>query len=268
MKLLFSIFPLDTNLVYNTAITYLIKTLVTSSSNKEHSVNDTRKKFILLLLIMTGLFSSFSLLAHGVDDVTKQFLEANEGSAIFPFIYIGAKHMLTGYDHLLFLVGVVFFLFRSKDVLLYVSLFTLGHSLTLLYGVFSQIEINPYIIDAIIGLSVVYKGFDNLGGFQRLFNYQPNTKIAVTVFGLFHGFGLATKIQEFQLPSNGLVSNIISFNLGVEIGQLLALAMVLIILSFWRKHSSYLSFATFTNTALISAGFMLIGLQLTGYFIS
>ncbi len=213
-----------------------------------------------------GLLASFSILAHGVDDATRQFLEANQGTAILPFIYIGAKHMLTGYDHLLFLVGVVFFLFRSKDVILYVSLFTLGHSLTLLYGVFSHIEINPYLIDAIIGLSVVYKGFDNLGGFKRLFNYQPNTKIAVTVFGLFHGFGLATKIQEFQLPSNGLVSNIISFNIGVEIGQFLALAMVLIMLNFWRRHASYLSFATITNTALMSAGFMLIGLQLTGYF--
>lgn len=227
-----------------------------------------RHNFIRSLLIIIGVFTSFSLLAHGVDDATKQFLEANQGTAIFPFIYIGAKHMLTGYDHLLFLVGVVFFLFRSKDVLLYVSLFTLGHSLTLLYGVFSNIEINPYIIDAIIGLSVVYKGFDNLGGFQRLFNCQPNTKIAVTVFGLFHGFGLATKIQEFQLPSDGLVSNIVSFNVGVEIGQFLALALVLIILNFWRRHSSYLSFATVTNTALMSAGFMLVGLQLTGYFIN
>lgn len=225
-------------------------------------------KSINFLLIITGFFASFSLFAHGVDDATKQFLEANQGTAILPFIYIGAKHMLTGYDHLLFLVGVVFFLFRSKDVLLYVSLFTLGHSLTLLYGVFSHIEINPYIIDAIIGLSVVYKGFDNLGGFQRIFNCQPNTEIAVTVFGLFHGFGLATKIQEFQLPSDGLVSNIISFNVGVEIGQFLALAMVLIILNFWRRHSSYLKFATMTNTALMSAGFMLIGLQLTGYLVS
>ena len=193
-----------------------------------------------LLLMIIVLFASFSSLAHGVDETTKQFLEANQGAAIFPFIYIGAKHMVTGYDHLLFLVGVVFFLFRSKDVILYVSLFTLGHSVTLLYGVFSQININPYIIDAIIGLSVVYKGFDNLGGFKRLFNYQPNTKIAVMIFGLFHGFGLATKIQEFQLPSDGLVSNIIAFNVGVEIGQFLALAMVLIILSFWRRHRSYL----------------------------
>lgn len=214
------------------------------------------------------MMSSLSVSAHGVDEVTRQFLETNQGVDIIPFMYIGAKHMLTGYDHLLFLVGVIFFLFRGRDILLYVSLFTLGHSLTLLFGVLSHININPYIIDAIIGLSVVYKGFDNLGGFQRVFHYQPNTKIAVIVFGLFHGFGLATKIQEFQLPSNGLVSNIISFNIGVELGQFIALAIVLIILSFWRRHKSYLHFATLTNTALMSAGFMLIGLQLTGYFIT
>jgi hypothetical protein len=231
-------------------------------------LNITVNRTIHLLLIIAGLVASFSTLAHGVDEATGKFLEANQGAAIFPFIYIGAKHMLTGYDHLLFLVGVVFFLFKSKDVLIYVSLFTVGHSLTLLYGVFSHIDINPYIIDAIIGLSVVYKGFDNLGGFQRLFNYQPSTKVAVIIFGLFHGFGLATKIQEFKLPNDGLVTNILSFNIGVEIGQFLALALVLILLNFWRKHSSYLSFATFTNTALMSAGFMLIGLQLSGYFMA
>ncbi len=226
------------------------------------------KNILPWLLPLIAMMSSLSVSAHGVDEVTRQFLETNQGVAIIPFMYIGAKHMLTGYDHLLFLVGVIFFLFRGRDILLYVSLFTLGHSLTLLFGVLSHININPYIIDAIIGLSVVYKGFDNLGGFQRVFHYQPNTKIAVIVFGLFHGFGLATKIQEFQLPSNGLVSNIISFNIGVELGQFIALAIVLIILSFWRRHKSYLHFATLTNTALMSAGFMLIGLQLTGYFIT
>lgn len=226
------------------------------------------KNILPWLLPLIAMMSSLSVSAHGVDEVTRQFLEANQGVAIIPFMYIGAKHMLTGYDHLLFLVGVIFFLFRGRDILLYVSLFTLGHSLTLLFGVLSHININPYIIDAIIGLSVVYKGFDNLGGFQRVFHYQPNTKIAVIFFGLFHGFGLATKIQEFQLPSNGLVSNIISFNIGVELGQFIALAIVLIILSFWRRHKSYLHFATLTNTALMSAGFMLIGLQLTGYLIT
>ncbi|ACJ28859.1 Membrane protein, putative [Shewanella piezotolerans WP3] len=221
-----------------------------------------------LLVIFLGFFASFSLFAHGVDESTKQFLAANQGVSILPFIYIGAKHMVTGYDHLLFLVGVIFFLYRTKDVLLYVSLFTIGHSITLLYGVFNDIQVNPYIIDAIIGFSIVYKGFDNLGGFQRIFGHQPNTKAAVMIFGLFHGFGLATKIQEFDLPQEGLMANIIAFNVGVEIGQFLALGMVLILMSFWRRHKSFLQFSTAANTLLMSGGLMLVGYQLSGYFLS
>ena len=232
------------------------------------SLANPMAKTLRLLVIFLGLFASFSLFAHGVDESTKQFLAANQGVSILPFIYIGAKHMVTGYDHLLFLVGVIFFLYRPKDVLLYVSLFTLGHSITLLYGVFNDIQVNPYIIDAIIGFSIVYKGFDNLGGFQRIFGYQPNTKVAVAIFGLFHGFGLATKIQEFQLPQEGLMANIIAFNVGVEIGQFLALGMVLILMSFWRRHKSFLQFSTAANTLLMSGGLMLVGYQLSGYFIS
>ncbi len=230
------------------------------------SLAHTMKLMVSLLMVFLGIFASFSLSAHGVDADTKQFLILNEGVSILPFIYIGAKHMVTGYDHLLFLVGVIFFLFRSKDVLLYVSLFTLGHSITLLFGVLSDIEINAYLIDAIIGFSIVYKGFDNLGGFQRVFGFQPNTKLAVMIFGLFHGFGLATKIQEFNLPQEGLVPNILAFNVGVEIGQFLALGVVLILMSFWRRHRSYLQFSTAANTLLMSAGLMLVGFQLTGYF--
>ncbi|PMG50806.1 HupE/UreJ family protein [Shewanella sp. 10N.286.52.B9] len=221
-----------------------------------------------MAVIFMGLFASFSLFAHGVDEDTRQFLTLNQGVSIFPFIYIGAKHMVTGYDHLLFLVGVIFFLFRTKDVLIYVSLFTLGHSVTLLFGVLNDVQINAYLIDAIIGFSIVYKGFDNLGGFKRLFGFQPNTKVAVMIFGLFHGFGLATKIQEFQLPSDGLVANIIAFNVGVEIGQFLALGLVLILMSLWRRHRSYLQFSTAANTLLMSSGLMLVGFQLTGYFIN
>ncbi|MCK8046253.1 HupE/UreJ family protein [Shewanella sp. 1CM18E] len=223
---------------------------------------------IKLMVLLCGLFASFSLLAHGVDEGTKQFLTLNQGVSILPFIYIGAKHMVTGYDHLLFLVGVVFFLYRTKDVLLYVSLFTIGHSITLLAGVYYDIQVNAYLIDAIIGFSIIYKGFDNLGGFQRVFGFQPNTKVAVMIFGLFHGFGLATKIQEFQLPQDGLVPNILAFNIGVEIGQFLALGLVLILISLWRRHKSYLQFSTVTNTLLMSAGVMLVGFQLTGYFIN
>jgi hypothetical protein len=223
--------------------------------------------FRLLLFVCLYALSG-SLFAHGVDDSTKQFLLANQGVAIIPYMYIGAKHMVTGYDHLLFLVGVIFFLFRPKDVLIYVTFFTIGHSLTLMLGVLNNIAVNPYLIDAIIGFSIIYKGFDNLGGFKRLLGYQPNTKLAVLIFGLFHGFGLATKIQEFNIPQHGLVENLISFNVGVELGQFLALTIVFIALSFWRRHRSFNHFSTATNTLLISGGMMLMGFQLTGFFVT
>lgn len=229
------------------------------------------KKFIFLFLkifVAILAFGSIDAFAHGVDDSTRNFLENNTGVQFIPFLYIGAKHMVTGYDHLLFLVGVIFFLYKSKDVLLYVTMFTIGHSITLLYGVLNEINVNPYIIDAIIGLSVVYKGFDNLGGFKRLFGKQPNTQFAVLIFGLFHGFGLATKLQEFQLPEDGLLSNIIGFNIGVEIGQFAALGIILLVMNAWRKLPSYERFSIATNTLLMSAGFMLMGYQLTGYYLN
>jgi len=219
---------------------------------------------ILLLLALL----SFGSFAHGVDDSTRNFLQNNTGIQIIPFLYLGAKHMVTRYDHLLFLVGVLFFLRNTKDVLLYVSMFTIGHSLTLMTGVLANIQVNAYLIDAIIGLSVVYKGFDNLGGFKHYLGKQPNPKIAVLIFGLFHGFGLATKIQEFQLPSEGLAINLLSFNIGVELGQFLALMFILLAINFWRRFDSFNKFAKTTNTALMSAGFMLVGMQLTGYFVS
>ncbi|WP_230990621.1 HupE/UreJ family protein [Bathymodiolus platifrons methanotrophic gill symbiont] len=206
--------------------------------------------------------------AHGVDANTQQFLQANQGLAIGPFLYIGAKHMVTGYDHLLFLLGVIFFLFRTRDILIYVSLFTLGHSLTLFFGVLGNIAVNAYLIDAIIGLSVVYKGFDNLGGFQKLFGWQPDTKMAVLVFGLFHGLGLATKLQDFDLPEHDLWKNLLAFNVGVELGQFLALFFILILLSFWRRFDSYFSFAVLTNTLLMAAGLVLCGYQMAGYVLT
>jgi hypothetical protein len=210
---------------------------------------------------------SIDVFAHGVDDNTRVFLEQNVGVQFFPFMYIGAKHMFTGYDHILFLVGVIFFLYRSRDVLLYVSMFTVGHSITLFGGVLGDIHINPYLIDAIIGFSVVYKGFDNLDGFNRVFGKQPSTKVAVLIFGLFHGFGLATKIQEFGLASQGLVTNLIAFNIGVELGQFMALIFIVIVINFWRNLSSFQRFSSITNTMLMSAGLILMGLQMTGYYL-
>ena len=228
----------------------------------------TKLTFLLYFIIAMTALVSVEAIAHGVDDSTRNFLETNTGVQILPFMYIGAKHMVTGYDHLLFLVGVLFFLHKTRDVLLYVSMFTIGHSLTLMTGVLANIQVNAYLIDAIIGLSVVYKGFDNLGGFKHFFGKQPDPKKAVLIFGLFHGFGLATKIQEFQMPSEGLAANLLAFNVGVEIGQFLALMFILLAINFWRQFDSFQRFAKTTNTALMCGGFILVGMQLTGYFVS
>ena len=206
--------------------------------------------------------------AHGVSGKDAVYLQGLDGRAVIPLMYLGAKHMVTGYDHLLFLVGVIFFLYRVKDVVQYVTLFTIGHSLTLLAGVLGGIRANPFLIDAIIGFSVVYKAFENMGGFKTVFGIEPNTRIAVLVFGLFHGFGLATKLQEFALAPKGLVANIVSFNVGVEIGQVLSLAAILIGLTYWRSRSGFLRHAFATNAVVMACGFLLIGYQLSGYFLT
>ena len=182
--------------------------------------------------------------------------------------FVWYSDMVTGYDHILFLLGVVFFLYRAKHVALYVSLFALGHSTTMLFGVLTGISANAYIIDAIIGLSVVYKALDNLGAFQRWFGFQPNTKVATLIFGLLHGFGLATKIQEYEISPDGLIPNLIAFNVGVEIGQLLALSAILILMGYWRRTGSFWRHAYTANVAMMSAGFLLMGYQITGLFVS
>lgn len=163
-----------------------------------------RRPFLLPLLAFVLLLIGMpEALAHGVPEGDKGFIQESTGVLLVPFVYMGAKHMITGYDHLLFLFGVIFFLYRLKDVGLYVTLFAVGHSITLLFGVLSSISISPYVIDAIIGFSVVYKALDNLGAFQRWFGYQPDTRAATLIFGLLHGFGLATKIQEFEISPDG-----------------------------------------------------------------
>jgi hypothetical protein len=204
--------------------------------------------------------------AHGIGGKDASFVAATRGPDILPFMYLGAKHMVTGYDHLLFIFGVIFFLYRLRDVVLYVTLFSLGHSITLLAGVLLKIHVNAFLVDAVIGLSVVYKAFDNLGGFKSVFGVQPNTRIAVAAFGLVHGFGLATKLQEFRLNPNGLVANMIGFNVGVEIGQLIALAVMLAVMLQWRRTASFERLAVAANVLILTAGFMLMEYQLAAYF--
>lgn len=206
-------------------------------------------------------------LAHGVAAGDKGYLQEVSGVLLVPFAYLGAKHMVTGYDHLLFLFGVIFFLYRLRDVGLYVTLFALGHSTTLLLGVLTGVSVNAYLVDAVIGLSVVYKALDNLGAFTAWFGYQPSTKAATLIFGFCHGFGLATKILDFSVSPDGLVPNLLAFNVGVEMGQLLALSAILLVMSHWRRSPSFGRHAGAANVAIMSAGFVLMGVQLTGYFL-
>ena len=233
-------------------------------------IHMTPHRLILPLACVALLLGVFTAVvdAHGVSGKDAVYLQGLQGRAIIPLMYLGAKHMVTGYDHLLFLVGVIFFLYRPKDVLLYVSLFTIGHSITLLVGVLGGVRANPYLIDAVIGFSVAYKAFENMDGFKKFMGFQPDTRIAVLVFGLFHGFGLATKLQEFELSSNGLVANIVSFNVGVEIGQGLALTGVLIALMYWRTRQGFMHHAFATNAIVMGCGFLLVGYQLSGYFLA
>ena len=203
---------------------------------------------------------------HGIGGKDAAFVASSHGPQIIPFLYLGAKHMVTGYDHLLFILGVIFFLYRLSHVALYVTMFSVGHSITLLTGVLTGVQVDPYLIDAIIGLSVAYKAFDNLGGFQTLFGVQPDTRIAVLVFGLFHGFGLATKLQTLHPSKDGLVINMVSFNVGVEIGQLIALTVMLGVILWWRKSSSFARHAVLANALILCAGFLLMDYQLAGFF--
>ncbi len=226
-------------------------------------------------LIAAFAFSAFSLLlcpdaayAHAVAEGDKGYIQEINGVHLLPFLYLGAKHMVTGYDHILFLLGVIFFLYRMKDIGIYVSLFAIGHSVTMLAGVYFNFGINSYIIDAIIGFSIVYKALDNLGAFQRWFGFQPDTKAATLIFGFCHGFGLASKIIDYEISPDGLLPNLIAFNVGVEVGQLLALGAILIAMGYWRRTAGFLKHAYTANVLLMTAGFVLVGYQLTGYFIA
>ena len=217
------------------------------------------------LLASLGLVALPSALwAHGVALGDKAYIQGVWSAMPIPFAYLGAKHMVTGYDHLLFLFGVIFFLYRLKDIAAYVTLFAIGHSTTLLLGVSLGFGGNAYLIDAIIGLSVVYKALDNLGAFRPWFG-DPGSRAATAIFGLFHGLGLATKILD--MSPHGRIPNLIAFNVGVEIGQFLALGAILIAMGYWRRTPGFHRYAHAANVGLMSAGFVLMGYQLAGYFV-
>ena len=223
---------------------------------------------VICLIITLFALSVSSAIAHDVTPGDAGYIQEIFGVHIVPFIYLGAKHMITGYDHILFLLGVVFFLYHMKDVAIYVTIFAVGHSVTMLLGVWFGWGINAYIIDAIIGLSVVYKAFDNLGLFEKWLGFQPNTKAATLIFGLFHGTGLASKILEYEINPDGLLPNLLAFNVGVEMGQLLALFVILIVMGYWRKSANFMRQAVYANWIMVFLGALLTYQQITGYIAS
>jgi len=230
-------------------------------------VGNARLLVLGLIACTTAFAGAGFAAAHDIGGTDAAFVAAARGGDPIPFAYLGAKHMVTGYDHLLFLVGVIFFLYRLRQIVLYVSLFSLGHSITLLAGVFFDLHANAFLVDAVIGLSVVYKAFDNLGGFRTLFGVQPDTRAAVLGFGLIHGLGLATKLQAMSLNPDGLLINLAAFNVGVELGQVLALSLILAAMTLWRRTPLFGRTATAANILLMLAGFVLAGQQFAGYLL-
>ena len=238
----------------------MVPTSMTSLAPKMPALRRTALFFMLIAVAGAAV-------AHGVTESDQDYLQQVSGPQIGPFMYLGAKHMISGYDHLLFLAGVIFFLYRLRQVAAYVTMFAIGHSTTLIGGILLGTSISPHLVDAIIGLSIVYKALDNVRAFETWFGWRPEGHVAVLFFGLFHGFGLATKLQQFGLKPDGLLVNLISFNVGVEIGQMLALTAILIAMDYWRRTRSFELNAFRANVLLMTAGFLLTGYQLAGYYI-
>lgn len=224
-----------------------------------------RRVWLSLALLGLATLWTGAALAHAVTLGDKGYIQEITGPQVIAFLYLGAKHMVTGYDHILFLFGVIFFLYGMREIALYVSLFAVGHSVTMVMGVWFDFGINAYIIDAIIGFSVVYKALDNLGAFRAWFGVQPDTRVATLIFGLLHGFGLASKIIEYDISADGLLVNLLAFNVGVEIGQLTALAVILLIMQRWRASPSFEAQAYRANVIMMGLGFYLTGVQLVGF---
>ena len=222
-----------------------------------------RPKFkINLLCIFSLLLLAQSAFSHGMSEADKQAIV--DGGNL-QFIWLGATHMLTGYDHLLFVFGIVFFLTTVTDVIKYITVFTIGHSITLIAATLMGITANYYLVDAIIAVSVCYIGYENLGGFKQNFKKPPNLLLAIFLFGFIHGFGLSTRLQQLPLGEEGIVLKILSFNLGIELGQIGALCVMLALLYKWRRTESFRNFSAVSNRGLIAAGAMFFLFQMHGY---
>ena len=222
-----------------------------------------KKNILLQIIAVLFLFLIVqSVFAHGMSEAEKQTIL--QGGNL-QYLKIGATHMLTGYDHLLFVFGIVFFLTTFMDVVKYITAFTIGHSITLITATLMEVTVNYFLIDAVIALSVCYIGYENLGGFRKIFEKSPDLIWAVFIFGLIHGLGLSTRLQQLPLGDEGIVWRILSFNLGIELGQIGALCLMVALLFKWRRTHSFLQSSNVSNNGLIVAGVFLFLMQMHGY---
>lgn len=215
------------------------------------------------VLILIFLFVPLIGFAHDVSSADQELLR---NGGLLAYTQVGATHMLTGYDHLLFLAGVIFYLNSFKDILKFITAFTAGHCITLIGATYTSITANEHLVDAVIALSVLYKGFENLGGFKKLKIKSPNLLLMVTIFGLIHGFGLSTRLQSFDMGKDQILAKILCFNLGVEVGQILALIPIVFIITLSRKQKQFPAFYKAVNWYLVLAGICLFLYQMYGYF--
>ncbi len=219
--------------------------------------------FMRRILVLILLFVPFLSIAHGVTNADQELLQ---DGGLWAYVQVGATHMLTGYDHLLFLAGVIFYLNNFRDIINFITVFTVGHCITLVGASYAQISANEHLVDAVIALSVIYKGFENLGGFKKIEIKSPNLLLMVGIFGLIHGFGLSTRLQSFDIGEGQFLVKILLFNLGVELGQVLALIPIVLLIAFLRKLNQFPALYKAINWYLIIAGVALFLYQLSGYF--
>jgi len=215
-----------------------------------------------LIAALIALTAS-QVFGHGMSEAEKQAII--EGGNL-SYIWIGATHMLSGYDHLAFVFGIVFFLTKFRDIVKYITAFTIGHSITLIYATFNAIQINYFLIDAVIALSVCYIAFSNLDGFKKYLKINPpSMMLMITSLGLIHGLGLSTRLQQLPLNQDQLLMNIISFNIGIEFGQIAALTIMLFLLTLLRKSKSFQPISLIANYSLIFLGLYLFLMQMHDY---
>lgn len=241
----------------------MISANTTTLMKDSHAMLVKRNLFFLIAgLFMFALLSNLAY-AHGMSEEEKQAII--DGGNL-QYMWLGATHMLSGYDHLAFVFGIIFFLTTFRDIAKYVTAFTLGHSVTLIFATFNAIQLNYFLIDAVIALSVCYIAFANIDGFRKYLGIKPpNMMLMIIGLGLIHGFGLSTRLQDLPLSEDGLLLNIISFNVGIELGQISALFLMLLLIAAWRKTQGFKAFSLVANYTLIAMGVFLFFMQMHGY---